>query len=247
MKALLLILASLLTSELLANFSHESEVSVMNMAGNTELETYNARTKNHYIFNDLHDMSIGGHYNASEFNGDIETAHNWDVNMAYGYILNKRLDLKVGYQYERDKFARIDYRTNMDAGVNIKFQNTDKVKTHAYIGVRRTVEQATYVQGFEEVDKIQDTKGRIFLEREQKISKTVTYNLHMEYLPNFTTEEDYQVNSGGYVHSALTSIFFLKVGYENRYDNMPVDYDSEFATELKKFDSVFTTSLLAKF
>jgi len=63
----------------------------------------------------------------------------------------------------------------------------------------------------------------------------------LEYLPNLSEKNDYQVNTELSLAAALTSVFSLKTGYQVRFDNVPAK-GVAFKT-----DKVLTTALVAKF
>ena len=106
----------------LAEVSTETEVSLFNATGNTEVDTFNLRNKSELKMG-KHVTQFGGHYTLSESEnqstGDKEiNARNWDIFAKYEKKLAEKLNSLYRVQAEGDKFAGIKRRDNYDLGGN---------------------------------------------------------------------------------------------------------------------------------
>lgn len=213
-------------------YSNESELGIIVTGGNTELEVYNAKTKNTYV-KDTNTFTLGGHYMyGTSFN--VNNSRNWDVNAKYEHALNPKVGVFVGTVYEGDDFAGIDNRINGDLGGSYKFYKSEKGMAYAEAGYRYRREEN--LAG----TVLSQSQGRVYLEGKRTPSKDITLKFWTEYLPNFTESEDWQINFEPSFSYNFHSNLALKWGYLGRYDNLPVPGN-------KKFDFTYITSLIAKF
>jgi len=83
--------------------------------------------------------------------------------------------------------------------------------------------------------------ARAYSEVEAKLNPTVSAKYWLEYLPNFTDSDNWQLNTEASLSAALSSVFSLKSAYLLKYDNQIN------SVGLAKTDKTFTTSLVAKF
>ena len=72
-------------------------------------------------------------------------------------------------------------------------------------------------------------------------TKTFTIKWWIEFLPNITTSEAYQLNTELSGSAAISEMFSMKAGYLIKYNNQPP------VGAIYKTDSMFTTALVAKF
>src|SRR5690606_25940835 len=86
-------------------------------------------------------------------------------------------------------------------------------------------------------------KGRLYVETQKKMNPNFSYKFWVEYLPDFAADKENgnQFNFEPSIAATLTDIFSLQVAYKGMYNSAPVGDATEY------YDSVFTTSLLAKF
>ena len=215
--------------------SHESEVSIVASSGNSPFETYNFKTTNDYEWTQ-YEINFGGHYQLGTV-GDTQTevARNWDVAGNFTKNIDKVLKGLIGAQIEGDRFAGYSERNNLDLGFVWKHINTDIVKFRSELSFRQTVEVP--LEG--SINK--DSKMRLFLQYEDKLNENVRYKVWVEYLPNFTTPDDYMLNFEPSLQVTLSSIFSLKLSYKGMYDNRPA------ISTRKYLDAFYSTSLIAKF
>lgn len=74
----------------------------------------------------------------------------------------------------------------------------------------------------------------------EKINEKFSYKFWPEYIPNFTTLEDYQIAAEPSISVILDKNFSLKYGVRYNYDNLP-------AEGAVREDRVSTLSLISKY
>lgn len=234
-------LISLIAGSAFAQFSHESELGIVSTKGNTEIETYNVKTTNKYLFGGW-DTSLGAHYTLgtqveAATGEEIEAARNWDVNARVGHKISGNLSGFLAHKIEGDKFAGFTERNNSDIGLSYSFFRTDTHYWIADIGYRRQI--TTAVGGPADATD----RARLYTETENKVNANLTYKFWLELLPaiNDAEKNGNQFNFEPSIAATLSDIFSLKLSYKGMYNSVPVGTASEY------YDSVFTTSLLAKF
>lgn len=245
MKLILALLVAAISFGANAEFSNESELSVLVNGGNTKMESYNLKTLSKKKM-DKNVLSFGGHYTlgttTSTVNGEdqkTETARNWDVNAKYERVFTESLNGLFAVKYEGDEFSGIKQRDNYDLGAKYKFTDTDKVKTFFELAYRYSLERRT-VRNDKNEDEFVFHKAKLYFETSRKHSETVSSKFWVEYLPNFTESKDYLITVEPSVAVTLSSTFSLKAAYKVIYDNQPVAGN-------QMHDFLYTTSLLAKF
>ena len=228
----LMLIALLFTTSAFAQYSNESELTVIMNGGNTEQETWNAKTLNTLV-KEKNTFKLGGHYSYGKADEELNT-RNWDFNLRYERALNNKWSAFTAVQREEDFFASLDYRWNYDLGGIYNFFKTDKHKLHAEAGYRRTL--VSDLGG----RKTNGSKLRIYSEYTRQHSESLFFKLWVEALPNLSVSDDWQVNFEPSMNFTMSKMFTLKVAYLHKYDNEP-------ALDTKNSDYQYTTSLIAKF
>lgn len=234
MKLIALVGALALTSinVAFAQYSNESELTMIMNGGNTEQETWNAKTGNTYV-KDKNTYKAGGHYSYGKADEELNT-RNWDLNIRYERALSAKWSAFAAAQRESDFFASLDYRWNYDLGGIYNFFKTDKHKLHAEAGYRRTLEADLAGR------KTNGSKLRLFSEYTRQHSESMFFKLWVEALPNISESDDWQINFEPSLNLTMSKMFTLKVAYLHKYDNEP-------ALGTKNSDYQYTTALIAKF
>ncbi len=227
-----LLLGLIFSVSVQAEFKNESEVSMVVTGGNTEVEVYNAKTTNKYIF-EKNTFTLGGHYMYGTTT-NVLSSRNWDVNGKYERLLSKRMGAFVGVVYEGDEFAGIDSRINTDLGGSFHYLRTDKLDGILEMGARHRREKSLLGKTLDQM------QGRAYAAITRKKTEDVELKFWVEYLPNFTTPSDWQINFAPSFQYNLNSLLALKWTYLGKYDNLPVPGN-------KNFDFQYTTSLIANF
>jgi putative salt-induced outer membrane protein len=233
MKKWLLLPLVLFSTHTLAQFSNESELGIASANGNTKTQTFTFKQVNDYKV-DRNVFSLRSRYLNASANG-VETARFFMLGLKYELEVSSRFGLFVGEALEKDKFANIDQRLITDAGGRYRFIDSDDTKFFSELGYRYMDEQ-----------RLDDTNaysnyGRFFTEWSNNWNKNFSTKYWVEYLPNFTELTDWQLNTELSLTAILNSVFSLKSGVLVRYDHDPAP------GIIYKTDTLFTTSLVAKF
>ncbi len=231
-RSILTLVLSVLSLTAAAQFTNESEVSVVVTGGNTEVEVYNTKTTNQYTFG-KNIVTLGGHYMYGT-TSDTISSRNWDANTRYERTLSDLFGTFLGVVYEGDEFAGIDNRINTDLGGTYHFLKTEKLKGTLEAGARYRREES--LAG----NTLSQMQGRIYGIIGRKKTEDIELKFWAEYLPNFTDSEDWQINFAPSFQYNFHTNLALKWSYVGKYDNLPVPGN-------KKFDFQYTTSLIANF
>lgn len=217
-------------------FKADAEAGLVSSNGNTRSESYLTKGNLSYEL-DAYLVKVLGTYlrNKSRDNATNAITENekWDIGLRLEREVSDRLSVYLGQNMESDKLAGIDRRYNSDAGLKYMIAKAEGYYTFAEAGYRYTTEE--YLDGTDENFNFL----RAYLETEKKWTPTFSSKMWVEYLPNLDKSEDYNVNAEASVNAALDSRFSIKTAYLVKYDNMPA--------ALHKTDSLFSTSLIAKF
>lgn len=228
----LMLIALFFTTSAFAQYSNESELTVIMNGGNTEQETWNAKTMNTLV-KEKNTFKLGGHYSYGKADEELNT-RNWDINARYERALNEKWSAFAAAQLEEDFFASIDYRWNYDLGGIYHFFKTDKHKLLAEAGYRRTLEADLAGR------KTNGSKLRLYSEYTRQHNESLFFKLWVEALPNLSESDDWQLNFEPSMNFTMSKMFTLKVAYLHKYDNEP-------PLGSKNSDYQYTTSLIAKF
>jgi putative salt-induced outer membrane protein len=253
MKNLIVLCLVAVSSVAMAKISTEAGLSVIRTGGNTQVETYNLKSKTAKEW-EKRTLTVGGHYTLATQIEQQETAtgsgvfkeqknesaRDWDGYTRYDEILNTKLNVFAQAQYEGNEFAGFKQRNNYDLGAKYILSKTDTTKFFVEAAVRLTEEKAVE-RNEDDEDVFNDTKGVIFTEYRKKVSKTLNWKFWVQYVPNFTRSEDYQINFEPSFNVTLTDMFSLSMAYTGRYDN-----ELNAGVE-KRLDWTHTTSLIANF
>ena len=234
------------TKEFVNKFSHESSLSIVQTGGNAVSESYNFETVNVYS-TEPREYKFYGNYNLAyaddpEVQGvDVqETARNWQVGLATVFNIVEKIGIDTGIMFEGNEFQGIKQRENLDLGTKYRFHNSDKLKTHIKVGYRYTIEKRT-TRDEDDEDVFYFNKGNIYYQIAQTINENVSYKFWIQYLPNFTDPEDYQINLEPSLSVVMSTNLSLKIAYKAQYDN-------ELNPGVEEYlDRTTTTSLVAKF
>lgn len=214
-------------------WSHESEVSLVNVEGNTEGEISSLKQKTEYKI-DVHAVAFTGRYIRVKTN-DVETARAWDAFGRYERAISEIWSAFLGHGAESDVYSGYIQRDHSDLGGKYFITKTDATNFFLEAGYR-------YTKTYPIVGDIMYSNGaRLYSEVSHKASPTVSYKLWVEYLPNFDVSEAYLMNAEPSLNVMLSQIFSLKTSYLVKYKNQVL------APGEVRTDSTFTTSLVAKF
>lgn len=216
-------------------WAHESEVSVIQVSGNTESESYSAKQKTTYTF-DKNIVSTTGRYIQTKA-GTVETARSWDLGAKYERTLSEMWAVFAAHGAESDTFAGYVQRDNTDLGGKFYFVKTDAQNIFTEVSYRAT--QNTKVEGSKHPNG-NENKGVVYVEWYQKLNETVSAKIWAKYQHNFTESDYYMLDYEPSLSVMMNKILSLKVSHLTKYQNEP-------GVGRKKEDRSLTTSLVAKF
>lgn len=215
-----------------AEVKNESELGVKVQGGNTETESYKAKSETEFS-HETNKYTLGGHYMYGTSRSVIDT-RNWSGYLKYGHKLSEKFSLLAGYLIEGDKFKGIKDRSNYDLGLGYEIMKTETFTWISEAGYRYTIQNNT-----DNTDQ-KDSKGRFYTKADKKLREGMDGVLWVEYLYNFTKTEKWILTFEPSLSFVLTEKLFLKLAYKGIYENQP-------QVGFKKYDYEYITSLMAKF
>ena len=233
---------------------HESTLSYVQTAGNSEATTTSFKQMTGYWWT-MDVLKLTGHYLSTNTtdktvnpNKEAITAENWSAALRYEKVLTPdRFNVYASHGWRGDRFQNIQQGHDSDVGGKYFWIKDDKTAFSSELGYRYTKELLTSVivdpenpkngQGHPEYHFL-----RLAAQFDQKCTESFAYGLSLEYLPSFDNfEKDYRFNFNPYITSTLSDMFSLKVAYEGKYRNIPAQ------SGLERLDTIFTTSIIAKY
>ena len=223
-----------------SSWSHESELGVALAGGNTDSKTINFKQVTSYEWSRnllrLDAMFLYG------FSDGKKSAEQWLGGLRYERALSEHFSAFLGHNWNGDIFAGYDYRINNDIGVKYYIVPGDKKNNYFFneTGYRFTYEKR--VSGSDPLH-LNISYIRVYFEGSKSLSEILFLKVWTEFLPDLTDKANLQFNFEPSVGVKLTKYLSLKLGVLGKYDNKPTLQ----IPALKKFDYLYTTSLVAKF
>lgn len=214
-------------------WAHESELALVTTTGNSETDSLSAKQKSTYKF-DRSGVTSTARFLRSSTSG-TETARSWDAGLRYDFSLSDSWSLFVGGLLEAEPYAGIVQRNSADFGSKYVILKNDEINWVSELGLRYS---DTYNTSFQHESA---TFVRLYSEASAKVNESVSAKLWAEYLPNLKAAEAYLANGEASFTTIMSKVFSLKLAYLARYQNEPQ------APGAKRLDTVFTTSLVARF
>lgn len=214
--------------------ANQTEAGIVIAAGNSDTQTYTLNHETVYT-TDGNVIKVFGKYLLGKTSG-ATTAETWELGARYERNLSADLAVFGQYRLDRNAFAGLDLRHAIDVGGKYYFIKREGEQLFNETGYRFTSEErlappATVTSHF----------VRAYFEYNRALGELVTAKLALELLPNLSTSKDYQANGEASILTTLSPLFSLKMAYTAQYRNQPA------AAGKKRLDSLFTTSLVAKF
>lgn len=217
-------------------FHDDSELGTAIVSGNTNSETYNAQEMMAYKW-EQNIAKISARYLEARANG-VQSAQNWDGSLRYERVLSEVFEGFAAHTLDSDVFSGYVQRNSFDLGVKYFLTKSDDTKWWVEGGYRYIFTHYP--------SSLPDTVNnavRLYTEIVQNLTKTSSFRFWVEYIPSFTNSQDYLLNTEPSISVMLNDVFSLKAAYLFKYHNfLP---SGSLAT--KYLDTVFTTSLVAKF
>ncbi|MEK2689289.1 DUF481 domain-containing protein [Bdellovibrio sp. GT3] len=216
-----LLISALTTMSLVAHsqeappppFKGEAEAGAIMVTGNSNSENWAAKGKAAYQ-QDKNIYSMFGQYIRTEAN-DVESTKNWNFGVRYDREFTDYLGMFVSQKYESDPYAGYVQRDSTDIGLKYWLVKGDSFNWSTEAGYRYSKQQnvgtgTTY-----------DQLIRLYTEINTAIDKEFSFRYWIEYLPNMTNPDRYQVNTEASINAMLNSMFSLKLAYLLQYQNEP--------------------------
>lgn len=218
-------------------FSEEAEAGIISVNGNSKSQSYLLKSLTGYQF-DSYTAKLNGEYYknlSKDYPTNLTTIdEKWVLGIKLDRNITEKLGAFIGQSAEKDTTINIIRRYNSDIGARYNIVKHEGYYTVGEVGYRYSTEE---YDG--NVKSEHFNLGRVYLESEKQWSPACSTKWWAEYLPNFDEPKDYNINSELSLTAALNTTFSLKTAYNVKYDNVP--------SGTYKTDSMFTTSLLAKF
>lgn len=212
-------------------WTNESEVAVIVTSGNTETESYSAKQKTGYTFDQ--NVVVGSGSYLRQRSAGVETAKNWDANLRYERILSDKWSVFLQVGAESNPYSDIIQRDNQDLGGKYFFDKRENNEFFGEFGARAS-------KTYSSTGVVNETHGRLYIEYNHPFSETVQARLWTEYIHNFSKQMANRVSAEPSLYVALNRIFSMKLAYLVKKDQAAVP-------PTKEIDATTTVSLVAKF
>lgn len=210
----------------------ELEMGLVTTQGNSSNETYNIKALTDTRIQDF-DFKVSGRYLRARTQG-VETARNWEYGARTEKSVSEDFAAVFGVKSESNTFAGYLQRDSADLGGRYKIDDREEQKAAVELGYRYTITQVlTSGNTFENF-------GRLYGEYARTLPEIGTFKYWIEFLPNFTVNSRYLVNTEASLAIPFIKNFSFKISYLVKYQNEPPG-------NALRTDSIFTNSLLFTF
>jgi len=229
MKYIILILISL--SNIAATFTHESELGVIGISGNTSTNTESAKHKSEVSWGKNNIKFESNYFHSSSLEDNSES---WLLGLRFERSINSKVSYFLGNSFLGDRSLGYDLRSYTDVGGKYNYHKTEESYLFLEAGYRLQYEE--------------NISGKInrehFLRFYSEIGKSLgigKITSGLELLPNVLKMNGLQINFDSSLVVILTDILSLKVSYLYKFNNSPSLKDGE------KLDEIYTITFLAKY
>lgn len=246
MKYFTALILALISSSALAvegsKFSGESEATVVIIDGISKSETWGAKTKNTYTFENSDNATVFGKYlrtstQAAGAVAETETALNWEAGLRYEKVFTSQLNGFIQHKAESDPYNGVfTQRDSTDLGAKYFFSKTDTTIFFTELGVRYSTQIPDYVDSDGETKK-STTAGRVYVEASEKFNESTSGKIWVEHVPDFQESDFNYTKAEVSLSVAMNSVLSLKTAYEI--------YHREVGP--KKDTTTWTTALVARY
>jgi len=234
----LIITALLLTHSSHAEWKHRGELGAIVSSGNTESITINAKESTVFQFQ-KNAFKFSGRLFLGSLNESLN-ARQWSLGLRYDRDLFERFGAYLGEAIEGDSFAGYSYRLNSDIGGKATLFS-DPSNSHNIIkselGYRYQLLRSTD----EALNLTAHSYLRGFIEGQIQFLGFHLFNAWIELLPELNSSQNIEINFETSFQVFFANQLSLKLGFLGMYSEIPK------IKNLKKFDSIYTTSLVATF
>lgn len=178
-------------------------------------------------------FQIGASFSRVEKDGE-KTAERYHAQLRAERELGEHWSLFGGLSGERDRFAGFDLRAIVELGGSLRVLDGPKHELSFDGGLTWTSEDLT-AGGSED-----SPGGLLAVDYAWQITKSAQWTERLEYYPSFEESDDWRLIYKAGLAADLSRRLALKVGYELRYDHLPV-------AGFEDTDTTFNTSLVVRF
>lgn len=183
-----------------------AELSFVNANGNTKSSTFANKDRFEYASGAaLVELEAGamrgtsqGRLIAEQFFASEKAGYKWSDR---DYVFEK-------FRWDKDRFAGVNNRYDLNLGVGRKLIDTPPDRLAGEVGAGRVWEERLPPAAYNAF-----TSGRAFLRYERSLSPTSGFAQEAEYLHNFDRAKDYRLRTETSVTAALTTVVSLKLSF----------------------------------
>ena len=212
-------------------WSWDTEVGYVQTTGNSKSASANVSSEYNKKWNKVILTLKGMLISASQ--NDITNAELYFLSEKVDVPLNLRFYIYQLFGWEKDRFAGIDYRYNIQLGGGYKILDTDKNQLSGEIGNDYTIEK--YTSGDDE--GFSSLKG--YLKYIYSFSEHAGFSQEGEILYNLERSDDTRINSITALSASITTDLALKISYTIKYDESP-------APGFEKTDTILSNSIILR-
>ncbi len=216
------------------NWSDQAEFSYVETGGNSETSTLSLKNELNVKFSD----KLSGTWKVGALAGQsdgVRTAESYYTELRGDYLLTERLYAYLNAGWAKNTFAGLDFRIYSGPGAGYKILLGPKHFLSAEAGLNYVSEDYTNNTDDDFLE------GRFFGKYELAFNDTNKFSQSLEYLHDFSENQDYNIISETSVTSVLSTNYSLKVSYIVKYDHMPVP------ATLDDTDTILAAALVANF
>jgi putative salt-induced outer membrane protein len=214
------------------SIKNESEAGIIVTSGNSKSQSFNLKQTSSSEW-DKNLLKVSAGY-LKTTSGSVTSALQWNLGLRYERSFTESIAGFLAQNADSDLLAGKLQRYNSDLGAKYALSKSEEFSWLIELGYRFMRENLTSGA------MNSQNYARLYTEATRSFSKTVSLKYWIEFLPNFSTAEDWQLNTELSLSAALNSVFSLKTAYMLKIDQLP-------APGKEKADSTFTTALVAKF
>jgi putative salt-induced outer membrane protein len=217
-------------------FKGESEASAIVISGNSDSETYGAKTTNTWNLTETDIAVLFGKYVRTKSAG-TETAKAWEAGLRYERVFIKdQFNGFIQQKAEHDPYNGIFIqRDSMDIGAKYFFKKSDDLAWFGEAGYRQS---STYIDPA--VDKYNAGFIRLYTEASLKFNASTSGKLWVEHLSNLKDSDKGQMNAEASLSVMMTDLLSFKT-------SVLLNHNEAVVAPGKKDTTTWTTALVAKY
>lgn len=225
------------------NWSSESDAGLVINQGNTETQSVSLKTIYKYKLLSSNNFTLRGEYFQSKgmVGGTSElTSENSLVELKYERLVSEMFGTFLVTTWSKDNFRGFENRYEIGPGLSyhfIKSDNKNVFTEHGYIFRSETEHVAGPASGKKDTINFY----RAYFEANTKFNDSLSGKFWAESKLNLENTEDIEVRLEPSLSVMLTGNFSLGLAYRYSFDNVPS------STGLKRVDTMYTTTIKAKF